>query len=83
MSYRGIHALNHPASHQRKPKLPLVGKRMRMTEALSSRWQAIKLDRHNHLTLALGNYTPGWDRTDNGGGESWSVGDDNHSEAHA
>ncbi len=81
MSYRGIHALNHPDSHQRKPKLPLVGKRMRMPEALSSRRQAIKVDRHDHLALALGNLTPAWDRTDNGGEESWSVGDDRHSES--
>jgi hypothetical protein len=29
-------------SHQRRPKLSVVGKRMHMTEALSDRLQAIK-----------------------------------------
>ena len=86
MSYRGIRALNRADSHQRsKHKLPLVGKRLRMsmTEALSYRLQAIKVDRHDHLSLASDNYTPAWDGTANGGEESGRVGDDGHSETHA
>jgi hypothetical protein len=47
MSYKGIHALNHPDSRKRKPTPPRVGKRMRMTEALSYRLRAIKLDSHS------------------------------------
>ena len=81
MSCRGLQSLNHADSHQRKPNLPLVGKRMRMTEALSYRLQAIKLDRLGHLARALDNYTPALDRTANMGEESGSVDDDGHSES--
>jgi len=57
--------------------------RMSMTEAPSHRLQAIKLDHHDRLALALDNSTRAWDRTSNGGEESGSVGDDGHSESHA
>lgn len=85
MSLKGIQALDHSDSQQRNSKLPLVGKRMRMsmTETLSHRLEAIKRARHKDLAPASDHDIPARESITIGREESGSVRNDSHSESYA
>jgi hypothetical protein len=72
-------------SQQRKPELPLLGSRTRMsvTETRSHHLEAIELERRKYPAPASEHHIPAWESTTIGGREPGTVADDSHSESHA
>jgi len=84
MSWEGNANPQPVDSQHRKPELPLLGSRTRMsvTETRAHRLEAIELERRKYAAPASEHYIPAWESTTRGG-RAGTVADDSHSESHA